>query len=184
VTRLLWVGRLGPQKRPDLALESVAILRAHRPELDVRLWMCGTGPWRARIERQAAALGLGDAVRILGFQDNPFVLMRAADLLLSTSDFEGLPNALIEAQGLGLPAVATRCPYGPAEVVEEGSTGLLVPPGDAQALAEGAGAILADPGRRAAMGAAAAARARERFGLERLLPRWQELLVEVAGGGA
>ena len=62
--------------------------------------------------------------------------MADADLLLSTSDFEGLPNALIEAQGLGLPAVATRCPFGPDEIVVDGVTGLLVPVGDAEALAE------------------------------------------------
>jgi len=150
----------------------------------VRLWMCGTGPWEERIVRRAAALDLEDAVRMLGFQDNPFALMRAADLFLSTSDFEGLPNALIEAQGLGLPAVATRCPYGTAEVVEEGVTGRLVPPGDAVALAEAAGALLADPEARQAMGGVAAVRARERFGLDRLLPRWQDLLDEVARGSA
>lgn len=183
--RLLWVGRLGPQKRPDLALDTLVILRQRwQGRLDVRLWMCGTGPWEERIARRAEALGLAGAVRLLGFQDNPFALMRAADLFLSTSDFEGLPNALIESQGLGLPAVATRCDYGPAEVVEEGVTGLLVPPGDAAALAEAAGALLATPDLRRAMGEAAAERARERFGLERLLPRWQELLEEVARRGA
>lgn len=188
VARLLWVGRLGPQKRPDLALECLARLRGLRGEtggpespVDARLWMCGEGPWRGRLERRAEVLGLAGAVRFLGFLDNPFPLMRAADLFLLTSDFEGLPNALIEAQGLGLPAVATRCPYGPDEVVADGETGVLVPPGDAEALAVAAAALLGDPERRRAMGEAASRRARELFGLPRVLPRWEALLEEAAG---
>lgn len=183
VTRLLWVGRLGPQKRPDLALECLARLR-ERPDgaIDARLWMCGEGPWRERLERRAAALGVDGVVRLLGFQDNPFALMRAADLFLSTSDFEGLPNALIEAQGVGLPAVATRCPYGPDEVVADRETGVLVAPGDPGALAEAAADLLADPVRRRAMGEAASRRARELFGLDRVLPRWEDLLEETARG--
>lgn len=190
--RLLWMGRLGPQKRPDLALEILARLRqgstgpagpSGKPR-DVRLWLLGEGPWRRRLERRAAALGVAGAVRFLGFLDDPFPLMRAADLFLSTSDFEGLPNALIEAQGLGLPAVATRCPYGPDEVVEEGVTGVLVPTGDAEALAGAIAALLDDPERRRSMGEAAARRARELFGLERVLPRWEDLLEAAARRGA
>ncbi|HEX6199378.1 MAG TPA: glycosyltransferase [Thermoanaerobaculia bacterium] len=181
--RLLWVGRLGRQKRPDLALETLARLRAlPGGPLDARLWICGEGPWRGRLERRAAALGLGGAVRFLGFQENPFTLMRAADLLLLTSDFEGLPNALIEAQGLGLPAVATRCDFGPDEVVADGETGVLVPTGDPEALAAAAAALLGDPERRRRMGEAAARRARELFGFERVLPRWEALLEEAARG--
>lgn len=177
-TRLLWMGRLGRQKRPDLALECLARVRQGvEGPLDARLWICGDGPWRMRLVRQARALGLTGAVRFLGFQENPFPLMRAADLLLSTSDFEGLPNALIEAQGLGLPAVATRCDYGPDEVVADGETGVLVPPGNAEALAAAA-ALLGDRARRRGIGEAAARRARALFGLERVLPRWEALLEE------
>jgi glycosyltransferase involved in cell wall biosynthesis len=187
--RLLWVGRLGPQKRPDLALEALARLRAlpggpgaPGGPVDARLWICGEGPWRGRLERRAAALGLGGAVRFLGFQENPFALMRAADLLLLTSDFEGLPNALIEAQGLGLPAVATRCDFGPDEVVADGETGVLVPTGDPEATTAATARLLGDPERRRRMGEAAARRARELFGLERVLPHWEALLEEAARG--
>jgi glycosyltransferase involved in cell wall biosynthesis len=108
--------------------------------------------------------------------------MRAADLLLLTSDFEGLPNALIEAQGLGLPAVATRCDFGPDEVVADGETGVLVPTGDPEALTAAVAALLGDPERRRRMGEAAARRARELFGLERVLPHWEALLEEAARG--
>lgn len=179
--RIVWVGRLEAQKRPDLAVETLARVRDRLgAERDARLWMCGDGSWRARLEARIADLGLTGAVRLLGFQDNPFPLMRAADLFLSTSDFEGLPNALIEAQGLGLPAVATRCPFGPEEIVDPGETGLLAPIGDAPALAEAVVTLAQDGDRRRAMGAAARGRARDRFGLDEVLPRWEALLLDAA----
>jgi glycosyltransferase involved in cell wall biosynthesis len=146
--------------------------------------MCGEGPLRGAVERQIEDLGLGDQVELLGFVDNPFPLMRAADLIVSTSDFEGLPNSLIEAQGLGLPAVATRCPHGVDEVVEDGTTGRLAPPGDAPAIAAAIEELLAG-GRESLerLGAAARAVARRRFALEAALPGWTRLLLDAAGRG-
>lgn len=191
--RLLWVGRLEPQKRPDLALEALARLRdrgaPHRKVGEagragealppLRLTMCGTGSLRSRLEGLVAELGLGDVVELAGFIDRPASVMADADLFLATSDFEGLPNALIEAQGLGLPAVATRCPFGPEEIVEDGVTGVLVPVGDADALATAVGELASDPDRRRRMGEAARRLARERFGLGAVVPRWQEAIEEI-----
>jgi len=184
---VLWVGRLEPQKRPDLALAAVAELRrraeaAGDPVPAVRLRLCGDGSLRRRLEERVAALGLGDAVELTGFLDNPFAAMAAADLFLSTSDFEGLPNALIEAQGLGLPAVATRCPFGPDEIIDDGETGLLVPVGDAAAMAEGLAALVADPARRRRLGEEAARRTRARFGIAAVVPRWEEALDAALAG--
>ncbi len=174
---LLWVGRLTAQKRPDLALAALARLRE---SVDARLWLCGEGPLEAAVRRRVAELGLGGAVELLGFCDNPYALMREADLLLLTSDHEGLPNALIEAQGLGLAAVATRCPYGPDEIVEDGVSGRLTPVGDAEALARAAGELLADDALREAMGRAGRERARARYGLATVMPGWQALIESVA----
>jgi glycosyltransferase involved in cell wall biosynthesis len=189
------MGRLERQKRPDLALEVVARLRGHGSEGEVsgtgagtgkgppiRLRLCGEGSLRPRIERRVAALGLGDAVELAGFLDRPSTAMADADLLLSTSDFEGLPNALIEAQGLGLPVVATRCPFGPDEIVEDGVTGLLVPVGDVEALAGAVAALARDPERRLRMAAAGRARARERFGADAVIPRWEAAIEQVVAG--
>ncbi|HRC88188.1 MAG TPA: glycosyltransferase, partial [Thermoanaerobaculia bacterium] len=139
---------------------------------------------RRQRRRHLVGLGLGDRLEMPGFVANPFALMREADLLLATSDFEGLPNVLIEAQGLGLPAVATRCPHGPDEIVSEGATGRLYPVRD---VASGVEAVLElgrDAERRRAMGEAARSQARERFDLPRVLPRWQSLLLAAAGRSA
>jgi len=175
---LISVGRLTRQKRFDVLLQALARVRR---DFDVRLWICGDGPLRHRIVRWIAELGLEDGVELLGFCDNPFALMRQADLFVMTSDFEGLPNALIEAQGLGLPAVATDCPYGPDEIVVDGVTGRLVPAADPIAVARAVIEILGDSERRQRMGAEAARRVRRRFDVARVLPRWQQLLEDAAG---
>lgn len=174
---LVWVGRLTPQKRPDLMLAALARVRR---TIDARLMMLGDGPLAGAVRDQIVRLGLESAVELAGFCDNPFPRMRQADLFVMSSDFEGLPNALIEAQGLGLPAVATRCAFGPAEIVAAGETGSLVPPGDSEALATAILDELSQPARLVARGEAARSRARELFDLSTVMPRWQDLLEEMA----
>jgi glycosyltransferase involved in cell wall biosynthesis len=157
---LVAVGRLRAEKRIDLLIEALARVREAR---DVELVLCGDGPLRGELEERAARLGLGDAVRFIGFCENPFGWIARADLFLLSSDVEGSPNALIEAQGLGVPAVATDCPFGPAEIVEPGETGWLVPTDDGEAMAGAILAALADPTKLRQMGAAARRRARETY---------------------
>jgi glycosyltransferase involved in cell wall biosynthesis len=176
--QLVWVGRLVRQKRPDLMIAACAALSRQRA---VRLWMCGEGPLRRAVEAQVAAAGLGAAVELLGFVENPFALMRHADLFVLTSDYEGLPNALIEAQGLGLAAVSTRCPHGPDEIIAEGVTGVLVPPGDAAALAASLERLLAAPDERRQMGERAWHVTRSRFDAPLVVPAWERLLLESSG---
>lgn len=178
VATVVAIGRLVAQKRPDLLVEAFA--RARR-RVEARLLICGDGPLRAAVRRRVERLGLTAHVHLAGFVDNPYAWMAASDLFALTSDYEGLPNALIEAQGLGLPAVSTDCPFGPNEIIEPGVTGLLVPPGDVAALADAMAQLLADPERRRALGAAARRRARALYGIEDLLPSLHELLEEAAG---
>jgi len=182
--QLVWMGRLTRQKRPDLLIAAFAELAQRRR---VRLWICGEGPLRGQVESEIASAGLGETVELLGFVENPFALMRQADLFVLTSDYEGLPNALIEAQGLGLAAVSTRCPHGPDEIIAEGETGLLVPPGDAAALAAALDRLLAAPEERRRMAERARELARARYSVETVLPAWERLLLESAkrevGGG-
>ncbi len=175
--RIASVGRLVPVKRFDLLLDALAHLRAHR---DIELVLCGEGPEREKLRRRARRLGLEDRVRLVGFDANPYRWLAASHLFALTSDMEGLPNALIEAQGLGLAAVATDCPTGPREIVDDGETGLLVAPGDALALADAMGALLGDPARRLAMGAAARARARARFSAAEVTRELESVLLDAA----
>jgi glycosyltransferase involved in cell wall biosynthesis len=173
VASILAVGRLDQVKRPDILVKAFALTRE---KIAVQLWLCGDGPLSASVEVQIRNLGLQDDVALLGFDPNPYRWMANADLFILTSDFEGFPNALIEAQALGLPAVATRCPTGPDEIVKDGVTGLLVPVGDVDVLAAAIFDLLFDEDRRRRMGAAARERARELFDHRKIIVQWEDVL--------
>lgn len=125
------VGRLEPQKRFDVLLECFALLHRDNPQL--RLLIVGEGTQRANLERRSAALGLGDACRLLGLRTDVTSLHHAFDLYVQASDYEGTPNAVLEAMALETPIVATDA-GGTREIVRHGVDGLIVPTGDAQAL--------------------------------------------------
>ena len=105
---------------------------------------------------------------------DPRPLYQAADLLVLPSRSEGFANTLIEAMGCGLPVVATRVGGNP-EIVEDGTTGILVAPGDAGALAAAIRELLAEPERRRRLGARARARVIERYQLAAVEERWAAL---------
>jgi glycosyltransferase involved in cell wall biosynthesis len=149
------VGRLEAQKRFDLLLRAFADVAARRPEL--RLFLAGDGARRAELEALAAELGLSARCRFLGQVGEVARLHEALDLFVQSSDYEGTPNAVLEAMALETPLVATDV-GGTREVAADGVHGLLVPPGDAAALAAAIERALADP--EAARRRAAAARAR------------------------
>lgn len=135
-------GRLGRQKNFALLIRAFARLRAQRP---ARLLILGGGRQRERLRRLAVELGVGDAVRLCGFVTNPYAYLRRADLFVLSSLWEGSPNVLTEALSLGTRVVATDCPSGPREILDDGRFGRLVPLDDPQALAEAMGAALDGP---------------------------------------
>ncbi|MBL8669516.1 MAG: glycosyltransferase family 4 protein, partial [Alphaproteobacteria bacterium] len=165
---ILSVGRLVAKKGFDVLLEALARLA---PDLRWRLEHVGGGPLKRRLARQAERLGIADRVAWAGARPQPEVLARyrAADVFVLASvvaeggDRDGLPNVLMEAQSQGLACVSTSVSAIP-ELIEDGRTGLLVPERDALALARAIEAVLRDGDLRARLGAAGAARLRERFG--------------------
>ncbi len=173
--RLLLVGGLVPIKGVPVALEAVARLQSSHPRAVLEI--VGDGPERAALQTLAMRLGIADAVRFSGRLDRDAVAerMRAADVLVSASEWENLPGVQVEALASGLPVVATRV-GGVPDVVDD-DVGALVSPGDPSALAEALAATLErrdlDPGRLAA-------RARERFGQERVAALWDEIYSELA----
>jgi len=166
------VGRLSVEKRIDRLIDAFTRVRATR---DCELWLVGDGPCRPDLERDVARRGVAGDVRFLGQLANPYVPMRQATVFALTSEFEGLPNALIEAQGLGIPAVANRC-GGAEEVIEPDVTGLLVAHADVPALATALTRLLDDASLRARLGSAAAQRARERFDAGVVMRRLEDLI--------
>ena len=106
-------------------------------ELDAGLVILGEGGLRATLEQDVQDLGLQGRVVLPGFHGDPTPWYQAADLFVLSSDFEGFANVVAEALACGTPVVSTDCPYGPAEILEHGRYGELVPVGDAVALAAG-----------------------------------------------
>lgn len=133
---LVAAGRLVEQKGVDILLEALAQARTALPTADLTL--LGEGPMEAQLKAQCGRLGLNDAVRFAGFQDNPYPYLRHADLLVLASRYEGLPNAVLEGLGLGTPVVAADCPGGVKELLSPLGPGAawLAPPEDPQRLAE------------------------------------------------
>ena len=108
--------------------------------------MLGEGGERDALERQARRLRVADDVAFPGFVANPFAYMARAGVFVLASRYEALGNVLVEALACGCSVVSTDCPVGPAEVLERGRYGRLVPVGDADALARAIAAALDTPG--------------------------------------
>ena len=164
-----YVGRLTRVKRPDRLIAVARDVIGAVP--DATVVVCGDGDLAGEVSRAQA--GLDPSLRLLGWRADVETVYAAADLILLTSDNEGMPVSLIEAGLAGLPVVATAV-GSVAEVVEDGRTGLLAPC-DAGLLARCVVRLLRDDGLRHRLGASAAARCRERFGPERLVLDVQRL---------
>jgi glycosyltransferase involved in cell wall biosynthesis len=170
-----YVGRLTRIKRPDRLAGVARELRRRVP--GVRFVVCGGGDATAEVE--AAAEASGGSIRLLGWRPDVETVYAAADLVLLTSDDEGMPVSLIEAGLAGLPVVATRV-GSVAEVVRDGVTGLLAACDEAELAAQAARLLLDDPMRRE-MGRRAYAWATQRFGPERLVSDVAGIYASIAG---
>lgn len=129
---ILGVGRLTPQKDFASLIRAFAAVRKSRR---CRLVILGEGELRVELETLVSELCLDDDVLMPGFHNNPFAWMSRAAVFVFSSVFEGLGGALIQAMACGTPVVSTDCPSGPAEILEGGKWGSLVPVGDVQAMA-------------------------------------------------
>jgi glycosyltransferase involved in cell wall biosynthesis len=170
VVTILSVGRAVEKKGYDDLLTALTRLPAAVPWRFVHV---GGGALSQKLKEEAGRLGLSERIEWRGARPQPDVLAayREADLFVlaakiaSDGDRDGLPNVLVEAQSQGLACLATNV-SGIPELIEDGRTGILVPPGDPAALAAALVRLIGDRGLRRELGAAGAARVRSHFDME------------------
>lgn len=153
-----FVGHLVPQKRPERAIEVVARL-VERGRV-AHLVMAGDGPLRGEVQREITSRGLRGHVTMLGHRNDIEHVLGGVDLLLLTSDREGIPGVAIEAQMAGCPVVSFPT-GGVGEVVDDGVTGVVLRSHDPAAMADTVEALLSDEPRRQAMSEEARSRSGE-----------------------
>lgn len=144
---VLALGRFHPNKAFAVLLDAMA--RVPR----ATLWLAGEGELRPQLEAQIARLDLASRVRLLGWRDDVPALLAASDVLVCPSRHEPLGNVVIEGWAQDRPVIVAAS-AGPAALVEDGRTGMIVPVDDAASLAQAIEALVADPARRASLAAA------------------------------
>ncbi len=168
---ILAAGRLVTHKGFLTLLEAFQRVRSSRA---ARLLIIGEGRDRSVFEDKVRALQLEDDVSFPGFQTNPFAFISRAAVFVLSSEYEGLPNVLIQALALGTPVVSTDCKSGPRQILEDGRLGALVPVGDVAAMAQAIEQALTLPRQESNK-----AHMLERFGVSRATDAY----LQVAGLG-
>jgi len=175
------VGRIQPVKDQATLLRAFAALAAKAPALAARarLVIVGDGPSLATLRALAVTLSVDASTWFAGSRTDVPEMLRAFDVFALPSLNEGISNTLLEAMATGVPVIATTV-GGNVELVDSGTTGVLVPPGDADALSVALERYLADAAVRAAHGRHARAAAMERFSLPAMVAGYQRLYEALA----
>jgi len=176
VPLLICVSRLVRQKGLPYLLEAFRLVNHEMP---CHLIIIGDGPERQNLEQLATELGIRDRVDFLGFQTNPFPYIARADVFVLASLWEGFGIVLIEAMALGTPVVATRAPYGPEEIIEDGVDGLLVPVKNPPAMSRSIVKLLSDPSLRAQLAERGRETVERKFSAKARVHRLEQLFYEL-----
>lgn len=174
---ILCAGRLTPQKNPQLVLQAFQQLLAHSSKLPrpPKLIFVGEGPLRASLQQSVQRAGLEQEVRFTGWRADLPGLMKAANVLVLASEWEGLPNVIAEAQAVGLPVISSRAD-GCTELITAGVTGQLFDCRDVNALVQLLSAQLHDPTASLQMARTAASFVRTQLTWQSCIDQYDTLL--------
>lgn len=167
----LAVGRLVRQKGFDLLLEAFARIREQVPGW--RVIIVGVGPERRALLEQRDRLRLASVVEIAEPDNNVEYRLARAGVVVQPSRFEGFPNVVLEAMGMGAPVVSADCPSGPSEIIVNDVNGRLVPVDDVESLADSMAELAMDSALRQRLGNRAL-EVRVTFGQERVMREWEQ----------
>lgn len=177
--RIVAVGRLNKQKNFPLLIGAFAEFVKKEPEYILEIY--GEGSLENDIRKNIEQKCLQEQVILKGFCKDVHEKIRSAAFFVMTSDFEGMPNALIEAMALGLPCISTDCPCGgPRMLIQPGENGLLFPVRNEEALLEAMHKMVSDPEAAAAMGKNACA-IKEKVQLDGVTDQWIRYIQKICG---
>lgn len=173
-------GRLSPQKNQRLLIQAFASV--HKTYPSIRLNLYGAGEEEPRLRDLASELGIPEAVCFRGRVSNVADALLASDLFVLSSDYEGMPNALMEAMAVGLPCISTNCPTGPKDLIEHRKDGLLVECNDVNQLAAAITYCIENPRFCQRMGKEARRKMREEYKVDVVVDKLIYEINELAKG--
>lgn len=171
---VLAVGRLGPEKGFDLLVQSFASSGLSRSGW--KLVIIGDGPERDALQSLGTKLGISEHLHLPGRRNNVADWLANADMFVLSSRYEGFPNALLEAMQMGCPCISFNCESGPADLIKDGETGILVEPENVEMLASEMLSLAQHPDVRACLGNSARSSTLEQFSCDHIYQKWIDLI--------
>lgn len=177
--RIVSCGRLTAQKNQALLIQAFAKAEKNIP--GAQLFIYGQGELENALKQLVRELGMSGKVFLKGQTNDVAAAIKCADLFVLSSDYEGMPNALMEAMAVGIPCISTDCPCGgPKELIRDGVDGLLVPVGDEKKMGEAMLRVLSDKKFKETMGMNASIRA-QMFEPGRIFGEWKNYIDRIIG---
>ena len=171
---VITVGRLVPQKNHALLIRAFAEVHKVLPDISLKLY--GKGTEERSLRELARELGIENCIQFMGEISNVEDELRHGRCFVLSSDFEGMPNALMEAMAVGMPVISTDCPCGgPGALIKQEQNGILVPCGDADILADAIVKMMSSETMRSRMSVAAKKTAME-FHTDKIMVEWCQYL--------
>lgn len=174
---IVTLGRLAPQKNHKLLIEAFASIASEYPDTDLKIY--GGGIQEESLYRLAQELGMSERIHLMGVTENVGEVLSKAKMFVLSSDYEGMPNVLLEALTVGVPSISTDCPCGgPKALIENGVNGLLVKTGDKEELAAAMKYMLDNPQEATEMGRKAKERA-AKYHPDIIFSEWKKYIENV-----
>ncbi len=170
------VGRLNKQKRFDLLIDAFSAVNKQIP--DYKLIIFGEGELRSELEERINSLNLSDKIFLPGTNPDVLKFLNKVSIFVLSSDYEGMPNVLMEAMALGLPCISTRCDMGPDELITDGENGILTDVGSSEQIAEAIVKIAENP-ELAAKLSKNAIKLRDTHSIEEISSSWIKFLKNI-----
>lgn len=169
--------RIEPQKNLKMLINAFQIIAKDFQEYTLEIW--GEGSQKEELQCYVNSIGLKERIRFHGYSGDVHNQIRRASLFVSSSNFEGISNSMLEAMAIGLPVICTDCPPGGARtIIEDGVNGCLVPVGDEKALAEAMRNLLSNPTKLESY-SMRASELREKLRADIIAQKWVNMIEEV-----